>query len=207
MPYFYCHIECMKHSVITAMDSKCSRTATKRPRWKGFGVGRSAFSCRDSRDMERDCRFKAILPYRYRNRNRDRNRILNPCGANPHMLNNVIINLPHPYLLYDHRKVFEPFLATQEATIVKFQCALTTSSFNLYAKYTILYLLSLKHLYPSISSIFHSFSHLNEDYIISKHYTSEILHMTTCHLESSQIVSTTPNKKAYDLSQGAILSW
>jgi len=28
--------------------------------------------------MERECRFRAILPYRYRNRNRDRNRILDP---------------------------------------------------------------------------------------------------------------------------------
>ena len=25
---------------IQGMDSKCGRTATKRPRWKGFGVGR-----------------------------------------------------------------------------------------------------------------------------------------------------------------------
>ena len=60
------------------MDSKCGRTAMKQPRWKGFGVGRSTFSCYDSRDTERDCPIRAILPYRNRNRNYDRNRILNP---------------------------------------------------------------------------------------------------------------------------------
>ena len=62
-------------AVLIAMDSKCGRTAPKRPHWKGFGVGRSVFSCRD---MERNCRIRAILPFRDRNRNRDRNRILNP---------------------------------------------------------------------------------------------------------------------------------
>ena len=60
------------------MDSKCGRTATKRPHWKGFEVGRTAFSGRDSRDMDPNCRIRAIFPYRDRNRNRDRNRILNP---------------------------------------------------------------------------------------------------------------------------------
>ena len=59
------------------MDSKCGRTATKRPHWKGFRVWRTAFSCCD---MERDCCIRVILPYHYRNRNCDRNRILNPCS-------------------------------------------------------------------------------------------------------------------------------
>ena len=60
------------------MDSKWGRTATKRPHWKGFGVGRTALSCRDSSDMEHGCRIRAILPYCYRNRNRNQNHILNP---------------------------------------------------------------------------------------------------------------------------------
>ena len=64
--------------VSTSMDSKCGRTTMKRPYWKGFGAGWTVFSCHDSRDMERDCRIRTILPYRYRNWNQDRNCILNP---------------------------------------------------------------------------------------------------------------------------------
>ena len=45
------------------MDSKCGRTTTKRSVWKGFEVGRTAFSCRNSCDMERNYRIRAILPY------------------------------------------------------------------------------------------------------------------------------------------------
>lgn len=51
-----------------SMDSKCGRNLTKRPHWKGFRVGRIAFSCRDGRNMERNFRLLAIFPYRHRNR-------------------------------------------------------------------------------------------------------------------------------------------
>lgn len=58
--------------IVLVMDSKCDRTAMKRPHLKGFRVRQTAFSCRDSRNMERNWHIEVVLPYR------DGNRILNP---------------------------------------------------------------------------------------------------------------------------------
>lgn len=55
--------------VVSAMDLKCGRAATKRLRWKGFGVGAIRVFMP---------RYGTRVPYHDRHRNRDRHRILNP---------------------------------------------------------------------------------------------------------------------------------
>ena len=54
-----CHSRCNLFSLLTLVDSKCGRSATKQPHQKSFGVGQTSFThC----DMECDCRIRMFLP-------------------------------------------------------------------------------------------------------------------------------------------------